>query len=192
MYLFRMIFMAVLTLALMSPGIASLPSSIESGSTLGINSSSMNYQADEDTYMRDVILPAKNANRLTPEMAVYLERYLARLDNIHVPRRDRMNEPDEGGYSFRDDEENFVPNFDWVDISEDGDRLNAGDDWNSGPLDFGWDFEWDFGCGFQLEFLNPRSGTSLERSEISGEASEMVAKQSAKTFNFIPSQDGAC
>ena len=81
-------------------------------------------------------------------IAISSEAPLLPFANSHVlsellnPERDRRSDPDEGGYSFRDNDELIVPEFDWIDISENGERLDASNDWNSGILDFGFEFEW--------------------------------------------------
>ena len=57
------------------------------------------------------------------------------------PDRDRSGGPDQGGYSWRDEAERGVT-YEWIDISQTGTRLAATDDWNSGVLNFGWNFPW--------------------------------------------------
>ena len=160
MHLFRTLFMVVLTLALISSGFAS-PTTLDGTSNTEINTGATNYQADEDSYLRDVIKPAHDANQLTPEMAAILQQHVARLENNNVPpRRDRGSEPDDAGYSFRDDDEDFVPDFDWRDISEDGQQLEPGDDWNSGPLAFEFAFEW-YGEEYNSVNVNSNGWLSL-------------------------------
>jgi len=63
-------------------------------------------------------------------------------DEFLAPERDRRGDPDQGGVEWRDNDENDGPVFEWIDISEIGQRLQPGDDWNSGPLNFGWEFTW--------------------------------------------------
>jgi len=148
-------------LALISSGFASPTNTVIGTSNTAINSGATNYQADEDAYLRDVVKPANDANRLTPEMAAILERHLGRLENNNVPpRRDRGSEPDDAGYSFRDNDENLVPDLDWRDISEDGQQLQPGDDWNSGPLAFEFVFEW-YGEEYNSVNVNSNGWLSL-------------------------------
>ena len=56
--------------------------------------------------------------------------------------RDRRGEPDQGDVEWRDNDEGDGPEYEWIDISEIGQRLQPGDDWNSGPLAFGFEFPW--------------------------------------------------
>jgi len=100
---------------------------------------------DEETYVNDVIIPAKNAGTATAEQLEFLERYhLALFEaEMNAPRRDDGDGPDDGGYSWADQDEAMV-DFEWIaeDDLEGVQRLQAGDDWNSGPLAFEWVFEW--------------------------------------------------
>ena len=146
MHLFRTLFMVVLTLALISSGFALTPSTLEGGSTATINSSASNYQADDESYLRDVITPAKRTGALTPDQVNYLRRLNAKIAHQYIenngPDRDDEGGPDDFGYTWRDDEENLV-DFEWVDIVDaEGARQfqNLRDDWNSGAVELGWDF----------------------------------------------------
>ena len=64
------------------------------------------------------------------------------LELVDDPNRDRHGGPDDFGYIWTDNDDDNGPGFDWIDISEVGQRLNSGDDSNIGPLDLGWDFSW--------------------------------------------------
>jgi len=146
MHLFRTLFMVVLTLALISSGFALTSSTFEDGSMATTNSSATNYQVGEDSYLRDVITPAKHARALTPEQVNYLHRLNAKIAHQYIgnngPDRDDEGGPDDFGYTWRDVDENLV-NFQWVDIVDaDGARQFEGlrDDWNSGAVELGWDF----------------------------------------------------
>ncbi|MCF7811230.1 tandem-95 repeat protein, partial [bacterium] len=69
------------------------------------------------------------------------DQYQADLQRIEdQPRRDNQGGMDSYGYLWRDDEEGMV-DYEWIDISGTGDRMNnVADDWNSGSLDMGWTF----------------------------------------------------
>ncbi|MCF7811017.1 T9SS type A sorting domain-containing protein [bacterium] len=60
------------------------------------------------------------------------------------PRRDDRSDPDDAGYFWVDDDEDDGPEFNWIDIAnrEGAERLQAGDDWNSGVIDLGFEFPW--------------------------------------------------
>ncbi|MBM3326135.1 MAG: T9SS type A sorting domain-containing protein, partial [Calditrichaeota bacterium] len=60
------------------------------------------------------------------------------------PARDRRGEPDRAGYYWIDNAEQDGPRYNWVDIQnrQGVQRLNAGDDWNSGVLELGFEFPW--------------------------------------------------
>jgi len=60
------------------------------------------------------------------------------------PRRDDRGDPDDAGYFWVDDDEEDGPEFDWIDIvNRDGaERLQAGNNWNSGELELGFEFPW--------------------------------------------------
>ncbi|NQU05945.1 MAG: S8 family serine peptidase, partial [Calditrichaeota bacterium] len=63
-----------------------------------------------------------------------------------APSRDNASEPDDQGYEWRDNDEDYGPTYEWVDIREwDGVReWNFGDDDNTGALDLGFTFPfWD-------------------------------------------------
>ena len=56
--------------------------------------------------------------------------------------RDERGEPDEGGYEWRDSDENDGPEYEWIDIAEEFEEiqnLNFGDDTNIGPLALGFE-----------------------------------------------------
>ncbi|NQU05548.1 MAG: choice-of-anchor D domain-containing protein, partial [Calditrichaeota bacterium] len=74
--------------------------------------------------------------------------YSVEMNPVENPRRD-----DRGGevgqeYNWLDDDEDNGPDFEWMEISNIGDRLEAEDDWNSGPIDLGWSFEF-YGEAFE-------------------------------------------
>ncbi len=96
----------------------------------------------DPAYIQNVVLPAKQAGRMTLEMRQSLERYQAAQSAFvrHIPGRDRGGGPDDGGYTWMDSEEDGGPAYEWIDISEIGEQLRAGDDWNSGAIDLGWTF----------------------------------------------------
>ena len=81
--------------------------------------------------------------QLTPDQQAIFDRW---IDPNNVgpvnpePRRDRSGGPDDFGYRWLDSDEENGPEFEWIDIEDDGDRLQAGDDWNSGRLDLGFAF----------------------------------------------------
>ena len=58
------------------------------------------------------------------------------------PRRDERGDPDDAGYYWLDSAEDDGPEYQWVDISQVGQRLQATDDWNSGWIQLGFDFPW--------------------------------------------------
>ncbi len=71
------------------------------------------------------------------------QQYFAKIEDEFVgPVRDDLGGPDDFGYIWRDNEEDNGPEFDWMDITDVGQRLQASDDWNSGSLDLGWEFTW--------------------------------------------------
>jgi len=64
-----------------------------------------------------------------------------------VANRDARGGPDAGGYEWRSSDEWDGANYEWIDITGEGQRLGGGDDWNSGVLDLGWNFPW-YGAEF--------------------------------------------
>lgn len=67
---------------------------------------------------------------------------------VFYPEQNRRNDPsrdDRYGvigqdYNCLDDDEQNGPEFEWIEISNIGQRLDAEDDWNSGPISLGWSF----------------------------------------------------
>ena len=58
------------------------------------------------------------------------------------PTHDPAGDPDGMGYVWVDNAENDGPDFEWIDISEIGTRLDAGDDWLSPWQEIGFVFPW--------------------------------------------------
>jgi len=72
---------------------------------------------------------------------------MSSLRNVHDlpgPARDRRGDPDDAGYFWVDNNEDDGPEFEWIDIvGRDGaERLQVGDNWNSGEIELGFDFPW--------------------------------------------------
>ncbi len=61
-----------------------------------------------------------------------------------TPWRDRRGEPDDAGYFWIDSNEDDGPDYQWQDVAnrEGAQRLNLGDNGNSGELDLGFEFPW--------------------------------------------------
>ncbi|HHE46823.1 MAG TPA: choice-of-anchor D domain-containing protein, partial [Bacteroidetes bacterium] len=69
--------------------------------------------------------------------------YLRRLEQDgNRPRRDRRSSPDEFGYFWIDSDEYGDPDYEWIDITHTGQRLDAGDDWISDIQWLRWNFPW--------------------------------------------------
>ncbi|RLC64716.1 MAG: hypothetical protein DRI01_02885, partial [Chloroflexi bacterium] len=93
---------------------------------------------------------AIKAGTALPKQLEEWNRNTTELDWIvDGPRRDRRGGPDNFGYRWIDSDEDDGPNFNWIDISRDGRRLDAEDDWNSGRIDLGWSFPW-YGNNFSI------------------------------------------
>ena len=103
---------------------------------------SVNQTNITQDYIQNVVLPAKQSGKMTDDMWKSLGKFQLQQQMVSrfVPGRDRLGGPDEGGYVWIDSEEENGPAFDWIDISQIGQRLDATDDWNSDALDLGWNF----------------------------------------------------
>ncbi|MBC8465623.1 carboxypeptidase regulatory-like domain-containing protein, partial [bacterium] len=86
-----------------------------------------------------------NDEELTQAESLYWEQFQGDFQSGNAPSRpprDDEGGPDDFGYTWKDSEEDGGPEYEWIDITEDGDRLNPSDDWNSGPLELGFEFTW--------------------------------------------------
>ncbi|MCF7810723.1 choice-of-anchor D domain-containing protein [bacterium] len=91
----------------------------------------------------DALQIAVKNRTATPAQLMDWKNYLADLTgNADNPRRDRRSDPDEAGYEWRDSDDSDGPEYNWIDITGEGTRLNPSDDWNSGVLEFGWTFNY--------------------------------------------------
>ncbi len=61
---------------------------------------------------------------------------------IVAPSRDRRGDSDAFNYYWIDNTENFGPDYEWIDIAENGMILPAEDDWNSAELALGFAMPW--------------------------------------------------
>lgn len=69
------------------------------------------------------------------------ESYLAAIDeDANNPGRDARGGPDGAGYEWRDNQEPDGIEYEWIDITGNGTRLYASDDWNSGVINLGFTF----------------------------------------------------
>lgn len=91
---------------------------------------------------------------MTEDMRLSLERFSAqaRQNNRFNPNRDLGGGPDDGGYVWMDSNEEGGPSFEWIDISEVGEQLQPGDDWNSGAIGLGWTFNF-YGTDYDVIYV---------------------------------------
>jgi hypothetical protein len=91
----------------------------------------------------DALQVAVKTRMATPAQLLKWDNYLEDLSrSAENPHRDDRSDPDEAGYEWRDSDDSDGPEYNWIDITENGTRLNPGDDWNSGVLEFGWTFNY--------------------------------------------------
>ncbi len=79
---------------------------------------------------------------------------------IGAPERDNAGEPDEAGYWWFDNGEDYAPEYQWADIVADDNNINAADDANSQPLDLGFTFNW-YGEEYDAIVVNPNGYIAL-------------------------------
>lgn len=91
----------------------------------------------ESDYLYSTVSESVRSGLLSPQYA----QYEFPPDNLFEPQRDRRGGEIGSGYNWLDDDEENGPEFEWIEISDLGRRLEARDDWNSGPLNLGWSFE---------------------------------------------------
>ncbi len=98
---------------------------------------------ERETESAGVIQNIVDGGEIDPKDYAVWNSYINRLrESAGVPDRDRRGEPDQSGYFWIDSDEQGGPEYQWVDIANAGREFNAGDDWNSGAIELGFDFEW--------------------------------------------------
>ena len=70
--------------------------------------------------------------------------YRLTLQPVEENRRDRRGEPDDFGYFWVDNNEDDGPDYQWENIAnrQGAVQLQAGNNWNSGELELGFEFPW--------------------------------------------------
>ncbi|NQT35665.1 T9SS type A sorting domain-containing protein [bacterium] len=116
------------------------------------------------------------------------EEQIETSGNIPVrdePRRDERSDRDEFGYNWLDGDEATGPSFRWTEISDEDNRLNAGDDWNSGPLDLGWSFEY---YGVEYESIRVCDNGLISFTSNSTERDPFELPSAEEPFNILAAQ----
>ncbi|MBC8466116.1 hypothetical protein H8D57_03730 [bacterium] len=143
----------------------------------------MTNSQNDDAYFEDVIVPAKNSGQMTESMQDFLRSYYTRLNqnaDNNGPVRDDRGGPDDFGYSWRDVDEALV-DFDWIDIADNDNRLQPGDDWNSGALDMGWTFEF-YGEEFDDLYICSNGWASFSNQSTNYQVRELPNNTAQRTF----------
>ena len=158
----------------------------------------MTNSQNDDAYFEDVIVPAKNSGQMTESMQDFLRSYYTRLNqnaDNNGPVRDDRGGPDDFGYSWRDVDEALV-DFDWIDIADNDNRLQPGDDWNSGALDMGWTFEF-YGEEFDDLYICSNGWASFSNQSTNYQVRELPNNTAPENFlapmwvDLNPSAGGA-
>ena len=110
--------------------------------TLIIIAAPLLLQAQENTDITYLETLLKNGIQFTPQQKhIYSQQFTPPAGPVREPHRDDRGGPDDFGYRWIDsDEDEGGPEYGWIEINEDGEGVQLGDDQSLGPFDIGFEF----------------------------------------------------